>query len=60
MDIVPDMDDLLNELEAAETTQKLKYDANDPVMNPKVVVLDSSNDFIDKQNGIHILHNNHI
>ncbi|VDO38473.1 unnamed protein product [Brugia timori] len=60
MDVIPDMDDLLNELEAAETTQKLKYNANDPVINPKVALLASSNDFIDKQNGIHILHNDHI
>ncbi|VBB31856.1 unnamed protein product, partial [Acanthocheilonema viteae] len=50
MDEVPDMDDLLNELEAAETTGKLKYGANDPVMNPRVVPSDSSNDFNDKRN----------
>lgn len=60
MDIVPDMDDLLNELEAAETTGKLKYGANDPVMDRKVVLLDSSNDFSDKRNTTHILHNDHI
>lgn len=53
MDVVPDMDDLLNELEAAETNGKLKYDTNDPVANPKLVLLNSSNDFNDKQNATH-------
>lgn len=60
MDAVPDMDDLLNELEAAETTERLKYGMNDPVLNPKVVLLDSSNDFNDKQNTTRILHGDHI
>uniref|UniRef100_A0A0R3RJB6 FYVE-type domain-containing protein n=1 Tax=Elaeophora elaphi TaxID=1147741 RepID=A0A0R3RJB6_9BILA len=60
MDIVPDMDDLLNELEAAETTRKLKYNANDVIINPKVVILDPSIDFNDKRNTTRIIHDDHI
>ncbi|CAG9536686.1 unnamed protein product [Cercopithifilaria johnstoni] len=60
MNVVPDMDDLLNELEAAETSEKLKYGASDPVTSPKVVLLDSANDFNEKRNTTHVLHDDHI
>lgn len=60
MDIVPDMDDLLNELEAAETSGKLTYDTNDPLVKTKMVLSDSSYDFIDECNSILILRKDHI
>ncbi|MCP9263668.1 Zinc finger FYVE domain-containing protein 9 [Dirofilaria immitis] len=57
MDVVCDMDDLLNELEAAEMTGKLKYDANDSIINPKLVLLNTSNNFAGKSNATHFLQN---